>query len=81
MAGNDKEFHRMLGLLIDYNDRIHLICESSEVEVRKQKLKEMASTEGINLEEQDIKDLVDALDKLRKIKTEAEPCYMDSPRN
>ena len=47
--------------LIDYNDRIHQICESSEVEVRKQKLKEMASTEGINLEEQDIKDLVDAL--------------------
>ena len=81
MPGNDKEFHRMLGLLIDYNDRIHQICESGEVEVRKQKLKEMASTEGINLEEQDIKDLVEALDQLRKIKTKEEPCYMYSPRN
>jgi predicted adenine nucleotide alpha hydrolase (AANH) superfamily ATPase len=81
MAGNDKEFHRMLGILIDYDDRIHKICDSSEVEVRKQKLTEMASTEGISLEEQDINDLVSVLENIRKIKSEKESCYLRSPRN
>lgn len=79
--GNDKEFHRMLGLLVDYNDRIHQICDSSEIEVRKQKLKEMATKEGINLEDLDIRDLMDALEKIRKIKSESGSWYLYSPRN
>jgi hypothetical protein len=69
----DKEFHEMLGILFDYDDKIDQCTKSDN---REEALTKIATEMGIDLEQKDIIDLVNTLDAISKIKKE----YL-TPRN
>ena len=79
----DKEFHQMLGRLIDTKGTTKtaelMNPKGTEVaENAKEEIKRIASDEGIQLDEKDITDLVNCIKELHKIKGSD---FARSPRN
>ena len=71
----DKEFHEMLGVLFDYDTIINDIAESKN---REEALRSAAQGKNINLEDADIRDIANVLDKIADIKGKG---LILSPRN
>jgi hypothetical protein len=71
----NKEFHLMLGMLIDTPGE-DLVEEISDEELVKRK----AIEEGISLEEKDVADLSKVLEEIREMKREGKK-KLCSPRN
>ena len=82
----NKEFHQMLGKLIDTKGTTETGRLKEAVELQGNKgaqtpeeiLKEIASREGIQLEQQDITDLVNCIKELDETKGSS---FARSPRN
>lgn len=84
----DKEFHQMLGKLIDTEgtretQKLIDLVEAQQAQTQgaqtpEERIKELANKEGIQLDQKDITDLVNCIKELHKIKGGD---FARSPRN
>jgi hypothetical protein len=77
----DKEFHEMLGILFDHDDLIVQVTSQSSQSGRERALRNLATERNIDLGNQDVTDLLNAVDGIHEAKNKESKHVFRSPRH